>query len=100
MCLHEEWTIMIENRIALVTGVSSGIRRETARLLAQSGVRVLGTARNPSRTEAIPGVELVGMDVTDGASIEKAVETILQQPGRIDLLVNNAGYGLTGALEE
>jgi len=86
--------------IALVTGVSSGIGREIAQLLAQRGARVFGTARNPKSAKPIPGVEIVRMDVTDDSSVNEAIQGIVQKAGPIEVLVNNAGYGLTGALEE
>lgn len=93
-------TTSLENKTALVTGASSGIGREIAQLLAQRGARVFGTARNPKSTQAAPGVELVRMDVTDDASVSLAIQEIVQTAGPIEVLVNNAGYGLTGALEE
>ena len=91
---------ILKNKVTLVTGVSSGIGREIAQLLAQRGARVFGTARNPKSAKPIPGVEIVRMDVTDDASVSEAVEGIVQKAGAIEVLVNNAGYGLTGALEE
>jgi NAD(P)-dependent dehydrogenase (short-subunit alcohol dehydrogenase family) len=91
---------MIENRVALVTGVSSGIGRETARLLAERGARVFGTVRDHRPADAIVGVELVRMDVTDESNVKEAVQSVLQQAGSIDVLVNNAGYALGGGLEE
>ena len=86
--------------VTLVTGVSSGIGREIAQLLAARGARVFGTARNPKSAKLIPGVEIVRMDVTDDASVSEAILGIVQKAGPIEVLVNNAGYGLTGALEE
>jgi len=90
----------LKNKTALVTGVSSGIGREIAQLLAQRGARVFGTARNPKTAKPIPGVEIVRMDVTDDASVSEGIQGIVQKAGPIEVLVNNAGYGLTGALEE
>jgi short-subunit dehydrogenase len=90
----------LKNKTTLVTGVSSGIGREIARLLAQRGARVFGTARNPKSAKPVPGVEIVRMDVTDDASVSDAIQGIVQKAGPVEVLVNNAGYGLTGALEE
>ncbi|MBO0866802.1 MAG: oxidoreductase, partial [Mycobacterium sp.] len=86
--------------VVLVSGVSSGIGRAVASTLAANGFEVFGTSRNPQRTEPIPGVELVRLDVTDDASVTTAVSTVIQRAGRIDVLVNNAGFGVIGAAEE
>jgi len=86
--------------VVLVTGVSSGIGQAVARALAAKGFEVFGTSRNPQRTAPIPGVELVQLDVTDDASVTRAVSTVIQRAGRIDILVNNAGIGVLGAAEE
>lgn len=87
-------------KITLVTGASSGIGRQIAQHLAQRGARVFGTARNPQTAQPVPGVELVRMDVTDDTSVNEAIREIAQKAGPVEVLVNNAGYGLTGALEE
>jgi RND family efflux transporter MFP subunit len=90
----------VKNKTTLVTGVSSGIGREIAQLLAERGARVFGTVRNPRSAGSIRGVDLISMDVTDDASVNAAVQTIVQKAGPIQLLVNNAGYSFMGALEE
>lgn len=90
----------LENKVTLVTGVSSGIGREIAQLLAERGARVFGTARDPKSAKPIHGVEIVRMDVTDDGSVSAATQSIVQQTGPVQLLVNNAGYSVTGALEE
>lgn len=86
--------------VVLITGASSGIGRAVARAFAAKGFEVFGTSRNPQRTEPIPGVELVALDVTDQESVAAAVSTVIQRAGRIDILVNNAGFGVIGAAEE
>ena len=90
---------MTGREIVLVTGASSGIGRATARLLACSGRRVFGTGRNPERVDPIDDVTLVRLDVDEDASVEACVGEVLDEAGRIDLLVNNAGYTLTGPAE-
>ena len=89
----------MDKRVALVTGVSSGIGEATARMLIERGYRVFGTARSES-SPVPPRAERVLLDVRDGASIEAAVRQVLARAGRIDLLVNNAGGAMIGAVEE
>lgn len=87
-------------KTTLVTGVASGIGREIAQLLAERGERVFGTVRDPQSASPIRGVEIVRMDVTDDASVNEAVQGVVEKAGPIQSLVNNAGYALFGALEE
>ena len=89
-------------RVALVTGATSGIGYETARMLAEHGYRVYAAGRRVQRLEPLgdKGVTAVQMDLTDSASIEKAVARILQKEKRVDLLINNAGYGSYGPVEQ
>ena len=91
---------MIENKVVLITGVSSGIGLQTARLLAERGARVFGTVRDPSRVDSIAKAEFVLMDVTDDKSVKNAAKSVLDKAGQIDILINNAGYSIAGALEE
>src|SRR3974377_682967 len=90
----------LKDKITLVTGVTSGIGREIAQLLAERGARVFGTVRNPQSVNPIPDVEIVRMDVTDDASVNEAIQSIVRKAGPIQYLVNSAGYSFTGALEE
>jgi NAD(P)-dependent dehydrogenase (short-subunit alcohol dehydrogenase family) len=89
-------------QVALVTGASSGIGEATARRLHERGYAVYATARRVDRMAALEGsgVTVVGADVTDDASLVALVERIAAEAERIDVLVNNAGYGSYGALEE
>ena len=89
-------------KVALVTGASSGIGKETARLLLEQGYSVYGAARRVEKMIELKdaGVKLLAMDVTDDASMVAGVNEILKNEQRIDLLVNNAGYGSFGALED
>ena len=97
---------MEKRPVALVSGCSTGIGLETALLLAQKGFRVFAALRNlkkagplRQRAEGLP-LEILSMDVDQLNSVNRAVASLLQKTGRIDLLVNNAGWGAFGALEE
>jgi short-subunit dehydrogenase len=89
-------------QIALITGASSGIGKETAKLLVEKGFVVYGAARRLDKMQDLKalGVRLLSMDVTDEESMVKGVQEILQNEKRIDILINNAGYGSYGALED
>jgi NAD(P)-dependent dehydrogenase (short-subunit alcohol dehydrogenase family) len=91
---------MTGKRVALVTGASTGIGRAIASRVAGVGYTVYGTSRNPSRATPLSGVTLLPLDVTDEASVAAAVGAVLDRAGRIDLLVNNAGVAVLGAVEE
>jgi short-subunit dehydrogenase len=88
--------------VALVTGASSGIGKETAKLLIQKGVIVYGAARRVEKMSDLKdlGVKLLALDVTNEEAMVKGIEEILRSEGRIDILINNAGYGSFGALED
>ena len=85
----------------LITGASSGIGFDAARTLARQGHRLYAAARRVDRMEPLKadGVVPIGMDVTDEASLQDGVGAVLAAEGRIDVLVNNAGYGYFGAIE-
>lgn len=89
---------MNTKKIVLITGATSGIGKETALLLTEKGFVVYGTARN-IENKTLP-FRLLPMDVRDDESIAKAISTILAEAGKIDILINNAGVGITGAVEE
>ena len=97
--------------VVLLTGASSGIGKLTAEHLASLGCKVYGTSRkgengtvvfpNDSTRPAQKGfVKMVQLDVRDDLSVKNAVEYVIQEEGRIDILINNAGFGISGAIEE
>lgn len=91
----------MSQRIALVTGASSGIGRATAKLFADNGFYVFAMARRIDRLVEIRSdhIEPIQLDVTDETAINKAVAHVISSKGRIDVLVNNAGFGRLGAIE-
>ncbi len=92
---------MIQKKVALVTGVSSGIGRATVTMLLNRGFRTFGTIRETSQAGELPrGLEVVRLDVREEESVRSCVRIVLGQAGRIDALINNAGYALIGSLEE
>jgi NAD(P)-dependent dehydrogenase (short-subunit alcohol dehydrogenase family) len=90
----------ISAKTALVTGGSSGIGKASALALKQAGYRVIGTSRKAAPGEVRDGIRMIACDVTDDASVIQAVALAHAELGSIDLLVNNAGYALSGAAEE
>jgi|SRR5581483_5724726 len=97
---------MESNPVALITGCSTGIGYETALLLGQNGYRVFATLRDLKRSAALKKaanglpLEIIPMDVDRSPSVKKAIASVLRKAGRIDVLVNNAGWGAFGAMEE
>jgi short-subunit dehydrogenase len=87
------------NKVVLITGGSSGIGKSIGEFLFHKGFTVYGTSRNPEKVEnsIFP---LIALDVRNSSSIEKAVSKIIAITGRIDIVINNAGVGITGPLEE
>jgi NAD(P)-dependent dehydrogenase (short-subunit alcohol dehydrogenase family) len=85
-----------EIKIALVTGASSGIGEATAKRLARAGYKVYGTSRRGAQTGK-QSFEMLSLDVTSDESVEAAVGEVMRREGRIDLLVNNAGFGVAPA---
>jgi len=88
---------MTEKKVILITGISSGFGKETSSLLAQNGHIVYGTVRKPS--EINPFVHVLQMDLMNLDSVTKVVDTILEEKGRIDVLINNAGMHTGGPIE-
>lgn len=89
-------------RVALVTGASGGIGLETSLRLLSAGFTVYGAARNVEKMRSLEerGGHILRLDLEEKGSSERCVEEIMSKEGRVDVLVNNAGYGLGGALED
>ena len=87
------------SKVVLVTGASSGIGKAIATFLSAKGYIVYGTSRNP-KNEKDFSFELIALDVLKLDTINTAVNYILEKEGRLDVLVNNAGMGITGPVEE
>ena len=89
------------NKVALVTGASSGIGLETTLALLKKGFTVYGAARRLSLMTEIQenGGNILYLDLTDDDSIQSCVKKIAEKEGRIDVLINNSGYGLGGSVE-
>ncbi|WP_037373804.1 SDR family oxidoreductase [Salinimicrobium xinjiangense] len=86
------------SKVVLITGASSGIGKAIAEFLQSKNFIVFGTSRNPSNQES--SFPLVALDVTKPETIKSAVEEVIASAGKIDVLVNNAGIGITGPIEE
>ncbi|MBT9167586.1 MAG: Cyclopentanol dehydrogenase [Syntrophomonadaceae bacterium] len=98
------------NRVVLITGASSGIGKACAQHLQEQGYQVFGTSRHP-QSEAVelsqPGtrqssgsLEMIEMDVNDDDSVNQTIDTVFKKASRLDAVVNNAGFGLAGAIED
>ncbi len=89
-------------KVVLITGASSGIGKETAKLFQAKNWKVAATMRRPEESadlQRIADIECFRLDVTEPESIQKAIDDTLEKFGRIDVVVNNAGYGLLGPFE-
>jgi NAD(P)-dependent dehydrogenase (short-subunit alcohol dehydrogenase family) len=97
-----------KNKVALVTGSTTGIGYETAIHLAKNGFLTYATVRNLQKSKEIQEIaeaerlplDVIQLDVTNDESIAMAINRVISESGRIDVLVNNAGYGLIGSVED
>ncbi|NVK52325.1 MAG: SDR family oxidoreductase [Flavobacteriaceae bacterium] len=87
------------SKVVLVTGTSSGIGKAIATYLSEKGMKVYGTSRKPKKSDNVP-FTFLALDVLDTDSINTAISLILEKEGRLDVLVNNAGMGITGPIED
>ena len=87
------------NKVVLITGASSGIGKAIGEFLHQKGFVVYGTSRNPEKV-ANAVFPLIALEVRNQDSIQAAVAKVISISGRLDILINNAGIGITGPLEE
>ena len=100
--------MVFNQKVSIVTGSSSGIGLETALILARNGYFTYATMRTPEKDASIKTavekenlpIKVIQLDVTDDESLKNAINHVTSEAGRIDVLVNNAGYGLVGALED
>jgi len=93
----------MENKVIVITGASSGIGKSSAAYLASKGYTVYGTSRHaslPPKSNDSDSFFMIKMDIDDDVSVNKAIQYIIKKEGRIDVLVNNAGWGISGAIEE
>jgi short-subunit dehydrogenase len=86
-------------KVVLITGASSGIGKSIANYLSERGMIVYGTSRTKKEDAAL-AYKMIALDVLDVKSIEKAISVIVENEGRLDVLVNNAGMGITGPIED
>ncbi|HOJ09376.1 MAG TPA: SDR family oxidoreductase [Clostridiales bacterium] len=100
---------MIYGNVVLITGASSGIGKSIAQALMEKGYRVYGTSRKPqtgnnrilSKSSGNNAyVEIIQLDVRSEDSVKKAIDYVMKKEGHIDILINNAGYGIAGSVED
>ena len=87
------------SKVVLITGASSGIGKSIAVFLSEKGYKVYGTSRNPKNIENV-SFNLIALDVLKVDTINSAIDLIIKKEGRLDVLVNNAGMGITGPIED
>ena len=87
------------SKVVLITGASSGIGKSIAEYLTDKGMIVYGTSRNPDKASPV-NFQMLSLDVTNTNSISKAIDQLINKEGKLDIVINNAGMGITGPVEE
>lgn len=87
------------SKVVLITGGSSGIGKSIGEFLSNKNYKIYGTSRNPDNYQESK-FPIVALDLADSITIEKCIESVIKLEGRIDVLINNAGAGITGPIEE
>jgi NAD(P)-dependent dehydrogenase (short-subunit alcohol dehydrogenase family) len=87
----------MSNKVIFITGISSGLGKSTAEFLARNGHVIYGTSRKSDESSNL--INILKVDVTDVESVKTAVESVIKKEGRIDVVINNAGMGISGAIE-
>jgi NAD(P)-dependent dehydrogenase (short-subunit alcohol dehydrogenase family) len=100
ICRQEDAMASNTSKVILVTGVSAGIGAAIAMRLLEAGHTVFGTSRKDGAQPPAADVRMLVMDVRSGASVAQAVEEMLKSAGRIDVLINNAGFGIAASVED
>ncbi|HEA22708.1 hypothetical protein LCGC14_1235550 [marine sediment metagenome] len=90
----------MQQKVVFITGGSSGIGKSIGLYLHSKGLKVYGTTRSLSKHLEFDSFELLELNVSDTQSIDRAIDKILKREGRLDVLINNAGVGITGPIEE
>lgn len=90
----------MQQQVVLITGGSSGIGKSIGHHLQSKGLKVYGTSRDISKHSDFKAFQLLQLEVSDPNSVRSAVEAVIEREGRLDVLVNNAGVGITGPIEE
>ena len=88
-----------KSKVILITGTSTGIGKASAEYLVQQGHTIFGTSRFPGSYQKPKNYTILQMDVTEFESIQAGINHIIEYKGRIDVLINNAGFGIAGAIE-
>lgn len=88
----------MSKKVILITGTSSGFGKVCAEYLSQKGCKIYGTARKPNQETKL--YEIIQMDVNDDTSVKQGINHIMDKEGRLDVIVNNAGIGIAGSVED